>query len=84
MLGTICPGGSIFWGPEVQGDRKWGTGSPGTKWARDQMRRSQNMDNEAILESLDTNELPEEEEDEEPEHTNLKSDNHFKPIHNCG
>ena len=44
----------------------------------------ENMDNEAILESLDTNELPEEEEDEEPEHTNLKSDNLFKPIHNCG
>ena len=40
----------------------------------------ENMDNEAILESLDTNELPEEEEEEEPEPTNFKIDNLFKPI----
>ena len=40
LLGTGSPGGPIFRGPEVQGDRKWGTGSPGIKWARDQMGRS--------------------------------------------
>mgnify|MGYP001223927759 CR=1 FL=1 len=40
----------------------------------------ENMDNEAILESLDTNELPEEEEEEEPEPSNFKSDTLFKPI----
>ena len=40
----------------------------------------ENMDNEAILESLDTDELPEEEEKEEPEPTNFKIDNLFKPI----
>jgi hypothetical protein len=34
-LGTICPGGLIFYGPFVQGDRKWGTGSPGIKWVQD-------------------------------------------------
>ena len=27
------------WRSFVQGDRKWGTGSPGTKWVRDQMHR---------------------------------------------
>ena len=41
-LGTICPGGPNCWGPFVQGDRKWGTGSPGIKWVRDQMSRSRN------------------------------------------
>ena len=40
LLGTICPRGSILWGSFVQGDRKWGTGSPGIKWVQDQMRRS--------------------------------------------
>ena len=39
-LGTICPWGPNFWGPFVLGDRKWGTGSPGIKWVRDQMSRS--------------------------------------------
>ena len=54
--GTVCPVGPIFLGPFVQGDRKWkgpfvprdqmfgdrmwGTGSPGIKWVRDQLRRS--------------------------------------------
>ena len=36
-LGTICPWGPNFWGPFVYGDRKWGTGSLGIKWVRDQM-----------------------------------------------
>jgi hypothetical protein len=36
-MGTICPEGPINWGPFVQGDRKGGTGSPGTKCVRDQM-----------------------------------------------
>jgi hypothetical protein len=39
-LGTICPWGPNFWGQFVHGDRKWGTGSPGIKWVRDQMSRS--------------------------------------------
>ena len=39
-LGTICQWGPNFWGLFVHGDRKWGTGSPGIKWARDQMRCS--------------------------------------------
>ena len=39
-LGTICPWGPNFWGPFVHGDRKWGTGSPGIKWVRDQLSRS--------------------------------------------
>ena len=37
---TICPGRPNFWGPFVPGDRKWGTGSPVIKWAREQLRRS--------------------------------------------
>ena len=41
LVGTICTWGSIFCGSFVQWDRKWGTGSPGIKWVRDQMRRSQ-------------------------------------------
>ena len=40
-MGTVCPGGSILWGLFVQGDWKWGTGSLGIKWVRDQMSRSQ-------------------------------------------
>ena len=40
LMGTVCPGGSILWGSFVQGDRKWGTGSSGIKWVRNQMRRS--------------------------------------------
>ena len=40
-MGIVCPGGSILLGSLVQGDRKWGTGSPGIKWVWDQMRHSQ-------------------------------------------
>ena len=40
LMGTFCQRGSILWGSFVQGDKKWGTGSPGIKWVRDQMRRS--------------------------------------------
>ena len=40
LMETVCPGGSILWGSFVQGDRKWGTRSPGIKWVQDQMRRS--------------------------------------------
>ena len=41
FLGTICP-----WGPNLMrtvcpGGPKWGTGSPGIKWVRDQMSRIQ-------------------------------------------
>ena len=39
-LGTICPRGPNFWGPFVHVDRKWGTGSLGIKWVRDQMSHS--------------------------------------------
>ena len=39
-MGTICPWGPNLWGPFVHGDRKWGTGSPGIKWVRDQMSRN--------------------------------------------
>ena len=38
--GTICPWGPNFGGPFVHGDRKWGTGSPGIKWVRNQMSSS--------------------------------------------
>ena len=44
LLGTIFPGGSILWGSFVQGDKKSGTGSPGIKWVRDQMRRNPKLD----------------------------------------
>ena len=38
LMGSVCPRGSF-----VEGVRKWGTGNPGIKWVRDQMRRSQNF-----------------------------------------
>ena len=38
LMGSVCPRGSF-----VEGVRKWGTGNPGIKWVRDQMRCSQNF-----------------------------------------
>ena len=37
VMGTVCPGGPNFGEPFIQGDRKWGTGSPGTKWVRNKI-----------------------------------------------
>ena len=59
-LGTICLGlpnvwgpfvygDRISWGSFVKGDRKWGTGSPGIKWVRDQMRRSRHLYNVEVF-----------------------------------
>jgi hypothetical protein len=41
LKGPFVHGDRICWGPFVQGDHlSRGTGSPGIKWVRDQMRRS--------------------------------------------
>ena len=53
-MGTICPEGPINWGPFVQGDRKGGTGSPGTKCVGDQMRLSLFKAQRAFMLSLFT------------------------------
>jgi hypothetical protein len=49
LMGIVCPGGSILWGSFVQGDRKWGTGSPEIKWVRDQMCCSHNFYDRLVL-----------------------------------